>query len=360
VTRSTLDAITSVILPECLLVARRYVSQMRPSLEPNMPSRCSAVFVSVAILGLGACGGGDGGGSSPPPIPPTPAPTLKTGTDQNGTGGPGDPLSALTAQAQYQVTPHQGLEIVSPARNGLTPDANPGLRFERTTTGFDMTVGADITQFDTRANSRNLDGTNQYDSCYPNPSCVGSQVGQRPVYVSFNSSRPSTLEYTTYGKWRQVETLVFNTYGVFATGVPTTTAQMPTTGSGTFNGGATGFVVRDSTGDTSLSFNGTAAFTANFGTRTVTGTISAITADTVSTGAGAGTIGSISLTGTINGAAFSGTALGNPLLGAAADIGGATGTFGGQFYGPAAQEAAGSFALAKPDLTVIGSFGVRR
>jgi hypothetical protein len=42
------------------------------------------------------------------------------------------------------------------------------------------------------------------------------------------------------------------------------------------------------------------------------------------------------------------------------DLFGATGRFGGRFFGPNAAETGGSFTLQTPDINLIGSFGAKR
>ncbi|MBL8631098.1 MAG: transferrin-binding protein-like solute binding protein, partial [Rhodospirillaceae bacterium] len=217
------------------------------------------------------------------------------------------------------------------------------------------------TRFDTRANSRTMIGTNEFRNCLGNDTCVGSGVGLRTVYFKFNNGAASTLSYSTYGRWARIEAVISPVeLGVFATGLPSTTAQVPTAGTATFTGGATGFLYGATTAD-SLAIQGNATLNVDFAARTVSGGISSITASSVTGNTQAGTIGNITLSaGTISGATFTGTATGTALTGAVQDINASTGQFGGAFYGPNAQEAAGSFALTGPNRSVVGAFGVKR
>lgn len=331
-----------------------------------MPSRhlTTSLFAFVLSATLSACGGGGASISVPSPAPPA-MPVLPTGIDYDGNGAPTDPLAAFTTQASFQPTARQGLEIVnvtaiSDGVLSITPEASPTLTLARTTTGFDMTSGQNLARFDTRPESRRNSGTNTFAGCFEN-SCTGSGLGLRLVETKFNSGAASTLSYSTYGAWRSiVSVIVVNGYGVFATGLPSTVSQVPTTGTASYTGGASGFVVID-IGDRSRNFNGTASLNADFAGRTINGSISNITTNIIIGNPQAGTLGNIALnSGTINGAAFTGTAAGMAATGSYVNLAGATGQFGGAFYGPNANEVAGSFTLTSPEFTIIGSFGAKR
>ena len=141
------------------------------------------------------------------------------------------------------------------------------------------------------------------------------------------------------------------------------TTAMPTTGSGSFTGGAAGYVIKGGTGG---EFYGTSSLTANFATGggTVTGTISAINVYNFSTNALSGTMNPISISATIGGAGnsaaeLSGTASAQSGAGTAFDITGATGSIKGGFYGPAAQEVAGTFHMSGGGAQIVGAFGAK-
>ena len=107
-----------------------------------------------------------------------------------------------------------------------------------------------------------------------------------------------------------------------------------------------------------LPLSGVVDLHANFGDGTITGNITKNTDGETLT-----TIGDISLTaGTIVGNGFSGAATGKPTAGAKYDISGAKGVFHGNFFGPSAVEAGGTFNLSDKGMKtfIAGSFGTRQ
>ncbi|MGH7015806.1 MAG: transferrin-binding protein-like solute binding protein [Caulobacteraceae bacterium] len=182
------------------------------------------------------------------------------------------------------------------------------------------------------------------------------------------------LQYTSYGFWN-VNPSGSDSQpiyaGVYAGGKPgvSQTTSMPTTGSATYSGGATGLVVEPgatSSGADGGRFTGASSLTANFTTSAITGSISGITVYTVNNGSGGptliGTLNDIGLSATISGAAFNGTADVTGAAGTAFDITGATGKLHGAFYGPSAAEATGVFYLTggTNNVSVAGSFGAKQ
>jgi hypothetical protein len=277
-------------------------------------------------------------------------------------------LAALSATANFQPIAHRGLEIID--LSGFVTfanqiEANPSLRIERTTTGFvfeellttPTTQRTSRVNYDTRVGSRTLiNGV--YSNCDDN--CIGLGMGNTNVDIVFTRNATPNLVYSTYGDWQHRPLVGLSRLGVFATGIPTTTAQLPTTGTATYAGSATGRIMGAGVFDP-LSFTGTTTLNADFAARTISGTVGNIrTANRA--GTVTGIMNSIALTGgTFDGVGFSGTAAATAApAGTTFDITGATGQFGGQFYGPNAAEAAGSFAVKTPTANVIGSFGAKR
>jgi C-lobe and N-lobe beta barrels of Tf-binding protein B len=184
------------------------------------------------------------------------------------------------------------------------------------------------------------------------------------------------LQYTNFGTWvlspcasnaGDCTPAYIGTFGGGQQGV-SQTASMPTSGSATYSGGATGYVLQPSTinSNNAAQFYGSSSLTANFGTGAITGAITGIEAYGVS-GSGStqpalGTINDINLAGTISGSAYSGTAAASATAGTAFDISGATGTLKGAFYGPSADETAGVFNLSggPNSTTLVGSFGAKQ
>ena len=192
------------------------------------------------------------------------------------------------------------------------------------------------------------------------------------------------LQYSNFGVW-SINPCSNNGNGCTPTYVgasggakpgQTETTSMPTTGTASFTGGATGYVLQPVAvnATNAAQFYGTSVITANFGTGAVTGTISGINAYSVggsgNNGNGGtllGTVNNISLTATISGAEYTGTAAASATAGTAFNIAGATGTVKGAFYGPTTlaaptpPETAGVFNLSASNGTVVmGSFGAKQ
>jgi hypothetical protein len=307
--------------------------------------------VCLASLALAACGAGTTATINAGNI----SVNINSGTNSGGTGNPTDPLNVFFATVQtFAPTPKQGLEVIANTGTTTGIEANPSATFERTSTGFNLITNSETVRFDTRSASSNMTGTLTYTNCI-----VCNAGSATTAYtVIFNDARSSSLSLSSYGTWMRTEgTATPSRYGVFAFGTPTTSVQMPTTGTGTFAGRATGFY--DTAGsDSDVTFSGDIAISANFAGRTLGAVINGITTRSVSSSA-TGTMGNMVLgSGVISGAFFAGTAAG--VAGGSTDIGGLTGPFAGAFYGPAASEASGTFTLSGTTARVIGSFGTRR
>jgi hypothetical protein len=148
----------------------------------------------------------------------------------------------------------------------------------------------------------------------------------------------------------------------------TETARMPSTGTATFTGSAAGYVA---VANTSGEFYAPTTLNANFATNVVTGTIGSTTSgitvyavDGGSRNTVSGTMNAIGISAAIGGtsntaAEYSGTVTALSTSSATISISGASGPIKGAFYGPAAQETAGTFQLSGVGAQVIGSFGLK-
>lgn len=174
------------------------------------------------------------------------------------------------------------------------------------------------------------------------------------------------LTYSAYGIWGTTSNSAssnLRSAGVFATGIGTSTNSRPASGSATYSGKTTGFVSMN-TGE-KLSLKGDVSLNANFGANSISGAITGLsatqlTAGTLNTNGAAMATNSISLrNGTISGNAFAGQAV-------AVDgphtfpIGGSAGQFSGNFFGPAAAEAAGTVSMTQPGMNIVTSFGAKK
>ncbi len=180
------------------------------------------------------------------------------------------------------------------------------------------------------------------------------------------------LQYSAFGVWNvspcdNTSNCTPAYAGTFAGAQPgqALTVSMPTTGTATYSGGATGFVLQPIANNSNNvgQFYGTSSLTANFSTGSISGSITGINAYGVNGGNTLlGTVNNIGLSATISGSTFAGTANVTGSAGTAFDIAGATGTLKGGFYGPSANEVAGVFNLTggANNTTLMGSFGAKQ
>ena len=170
----------------------------------------------------------------------------------------------------------------------------------------------------------------------------------------------SNLDWTSVGYWSDGgfwDCLPCGR-GVFVAGYETPAGAMPTAGSAIYSGVAQGSVFYPSSpgsgatpnGSEEVSLSGgTASFTANFGTRSLAGSVTGLTANGVPWN-------SFSFSSTIAGNAFSGnTSVTSSPTGVASLAGNATGTLEGRFFGPSAQEASAVWTLFDGTRAAIGT-----
>jgi len=170
-----------------------------------------------------------------------------------------------------------------------------------------------------------------------------------------NLSWTSVGSWATGGNWWDYDDSVGRT-GVFVAGLETSTASMPTTGAATYAGRVDGTVFHQGGNSDAthcrcdvVSLTGNAAFTANFGTRNVSGTLTSMIAS--------GTPwNDVAFNSTITGNAFSGTTQVTTAPGSAWSLAAnATGTVEGKFFGPVAQEAGAVWTLFDGRNAAIGT-----
>lgn len=158
--------------------------------------------------------------------------------------------------------------------------------------------------------------------------------------------------YQSFGTWATGAGTGSGTYGSISVGAATPGASIPTTGTATYGGYSAGRYVNGSGEYWFISSSMTAA--ANFGSRniafTTTGTqvTSNLTASSTNS--------NLDMTGML-----SYTAATNQITGNVTTTGGLSGTVNGRFYGPAAQEIGGTFAVTSGGLEgYAGAFGGKR
>ncbi|MEO0035903.1 MAG: hypothetical protein RLZZ501_1926 [Pseudomonadota bacterium] len=150
----------------------------------------------------------------------------------------------------------------------------------------------------------------------------------------------ANLTYSTYGTWLKVDNAPQDYYfGTFWAGMTTPVAQMPSSGTATYTGGAAGYLAANYTQVASIT--GTAVLTANFSSGTIAGTLSFSSASNsiISTITSSGLS---SVTVDLASTSFKGS---NSFTGSASFSGGSvttsSGSYTGTFYGTSAAEVAG-------------------
>lgn len=172
--------------------------------------------------------------------------------------------------------------------------------------------------------------------------------------------------WATGGGWWDYDDIV-GRHGVFIAGYETPAASVPVTGSATYYGTVRGFVLHPgvSAGTTHCAciipgLFGDASFTADFGARTVAGSLT-----NMWTGDWNETFyerwNDVAFTSVISGNAFSGSTRVTSAPGGAASLAAsATGTIEGKFFGPSAQEAGAVWTLFDGSRAAIGTLSGKR
>lgn len=204
---------------------------------------------------------------------------------------------------------------------------------------------------------------------YGNPNALIGLPG-----IPATAASPSAgLTYSDFGDWYMYPnpTGQITEYKSHWAGGTQLTSAMPTTGTATYAGITVGTAWVNAAGTwTDYGLAGNVALTANFTSTggTLTGNITGISASTVVAGLpfAAGAFNDVALAGTIVGNAFTGTATAGAVPATipgptpAAIAVGTTGTVGGHFYGPTANEVTGVWAMSAGNVQAMGSFGAKQ
>jgi hypothetical protein len=250
-------------------------------------------------------------------------------------------MPAITTEASHSsAAPAQHANTLSPTSDGtgtvtLTVDS----------AGFVTALTINGTQSSVSFNSTNGDLLRSNFGVGRAVSANGQNiaVAADPIAQGFN--------YQTFGAWMTGLGTGSGSAGAFSAGAVTPVASMPTIGTATYNGTAGGIYV-DSSGNT-FAAAGSSALTANFANHSVAYSTSGTTAvDSTGTALANPSIlnmqGSLTLAGNSN------------AFGGAVSTGTLNGTARGQFYGPTANEAGGTFALTGPGASsYLGAFGAK-
>lgn len=311
--------------------------------------------VSTIALALAGCGGGSGGVSFIPPPPmqtPTPTPT----PTPHATG-----LAVISAPARGSTG--AGLIPIFATVGGpnfTTPLAGQVLPMLQTT------VVLDATSIKPDASLNSAGGI-----VTASPNSISIEIGVFSAQP--DASGYSDLDWTRVGYWSTGDIWdywedVVRHRGVFVAGYETPGSAMPTSGSATYSGNASGSVfypVAQGSGagpcncdETYVS--GTGTLTANFGTRVLAGSLTGMMTQRPGDD-GRVPWNDIAFTGTITGNGFSGDSRVTTSPSGYASLGsGATGTLEGKFFGPHAEEAGAVWTLFDGTNAAIGTLTGKR
>jgi hypothetical protein len=293
-----------------------------------------AVPVALAIA-MAACGGG---GSRPRFTPtPTPSPT------PTPTPAPQTPLVAF----QWAPSPAPVLAT------GATPSfANPGggtTSIPLLMTAVNASYSGDQATVDQGAR---LDVTSSGVTLVVNNPAISIQQNNVSMFAD-------TLDYTRFGHWTNSSLVggvyTFHNSGAFVGGYQTPAANLPSSGSATYNGTSTIHWIGNS--NAGGGSPGQIALTANFGTGAISGSMTGFSLLVDEMGFN-GPFNDMSIAASLlpGQNLFTGTlAVTSTPGGFFAAPAGTTGTIQGLFFGPSAQEVGGAWMLGP----AFGTFGAK-
>lgn len=235
--------------------------------------------------------------------------------------------------------------IASAPGSTVTPLANGGLTFSGGALGTFNPPGS--------ATAPQLSTTAPYVASTGATALTGATAGGGVPSLVYLAER-GTLSYARFGYWIDGSRVAANDvleHSFFAGGVQTPVGAMPSSGTATYVGTTLGTVV-DNT-NAKFDFAGKVNLVADFGARGVSGSIHSLVGSSLP-------LTSITLGGgniPVGANTFAGTAT---ALDGATTVG--AGSFNGRFYGPAANEAAGTWTLdgGGGSLKGWGSYGAGR
>lgn len=326
----------------------------------------AAMMAVLATFAISSCSGSGGGSSSGPT-------TGSSGSGSNGSGSNGN--GSTNTSYLFNATALQGQTFNLATSNGSLATASASGGAVSVNSGSDTASVANkqgSTALSDTAGIAPTGGVNftstptaSTDISAPSGATVQTASlsnGSTAAITQYGASQ--NLSYTQYGVWTVKDSGGnLTSVGAFGTGV--NLASAPTTGTAQYNGSASGVVTTGTTTKATSTFTGTTSLTANFGTGAITGAVISPSTSTPNGIGGyqGGAMNSITMAGTISGTGFSGTATAaSDVTSGSANISGATGTFGGGFYGTGAAEVAGTFKLTggSNNAQVIGAFGAHK
>lgn len=283
-----------------------------------------AVALFAAPLMLAACGGGAGGPSGPA----------------------GSSFVGFSSTKAPGTTSIKGIGREASAKDDAQITISPFSPVETVTADLSMAANGDISELALTTSSGRKVWNRSNSQIVENQGILGaiSDNGQESILVA--EPEAHGFEYQTFGAWESSNaTHTDGKFGAFSVGAETTGSSIPTSGTATFSGAAGG-IYSDASGSADVATSD-ASLAVNFANRSAafatTGTELAqegLRPDLDLSGNLTYSPGSNILSGTVNNAA--GTMSGN------AD---------GRFYGPAAQEIGGVFALKGTATNSLETFG---
>jgi hypothetical protein len=315
------------------------------------------VFALASGLLIAGCGGGGGGGGSIPTVPFTSWNNIRPNTT---TVVPGSSQEiAYTANASTDTV--TSLSSVSPNQSGASYFVTTNANNDTVAIGFRTAQGTTATF--SSANGSTLNSRVRY---FQTPQqyarFTGAITGDGSSVALAGDERYSGWNYQSFGVWITGRGTGSGTAGAASIGAASLGSNIPSIGTGTFNGSSAGLYV-DPQGNYLVT---TAYMRANvsFANRTVnfiTSDTAAATPNTLLSGSFGTLVPALNLVGTLSYSA--GT---NRLTGAVSTAGSSTGTpmtgsITGTFYGPAASEIGGTFSTNGTGIeTFAGAFGGKR
>lgn len=315
---------------------------------------CFTIGASLILAACGGGGGGGGGGSSG-------GTSATLGTFTKFSDIPANTPTRISGYSQEVTYNHSGATVTSVS----------------SLTGFSQTATADFT-LDSSRNPTSIDFTSAQGTTASFKTSRGDTIGilsaDNGIGVAgtsagdkvalFARSEYNGWDYQTFGIWMTGLNSSSGTAGSFAVGSLTSSSAIPTSGTGTYTGKSMGLYV-DPSNNAYLTIANLSAAT-DFAART----ISFSTTGTQQTALSSTPTGTYSANSNLN---LSGTLTyssgSNQFLGSVTTVGGGTGnaamtgTATGNFYGPAAQEIAGSFVTSGgsgSSNSFMGAFGGKK
>ncbi len=298
---------------------------------------------TTASVGNGGAGGGSGGGGPSPP-PQTNSSLANLTVNQA--------FAAVSTVLSADLTAGGSSANVSTSLAGL--DGQSKVTYTVSDAGFTVSIKQDIVSFNEVFTSSNIDQSASNDSVR-----VYRVTHSDNTVDEFDLLIPAepnmALSYVTYGQWNSPNGSNRSlNFGTVVFGVQTPAANMPTTGSATYDGSTFGTL---NIGSTLYNVGGFVELTADFSTSNVTGSTALMSKQNLQTG-GVSAWRDLTFNATIT----SGT---NQFLGSAAsDDSAVTGTVAGGFYGPSTNgippEIGGAWRVSGSGETAIGGFVARQ